>query len=410
MSAILEEIKLPSTWRWVRCQDVVDVRDGTHDTPTKTNFGIPLITSKNLTPQGLDFSNITYISEEDHQSIEKRSAVDDGDVLFAMIGTIGNPVIVKKDRRFSIKNVALFKLNKSLYYPPFFKELLNTSIIRKQLARNTKGGNQKFVSLSVLREMVIPLPPLEEQRRIAEILDRAEELRSKRRKAIAQLDTLTQAIFIEMFGDPVTNPKGWCVYELDKLVSEFRYGSSNKSQIRGKPALRIPNIIGGSIDLSDLKLVPVNPSEFERLQLIDGDILFVRTNGNPDFVGRCAVFDSSVTASSGFSSDEFIFASYLIRARLQLDKISPIFFRELMLGSNGRRELRSRSKTSAGQFNINTENLKTVPVFLPPLPLQQEFARRVEAVEKLKAAHRASLSELDALFASLQHRAFRGEL
>ena len=121
MSTILEETKLPSTWCWVRCQDIIDVRDGTHDTPTKTNFGIPLITSKNLTPEGLDFSNITYISEEDHQSIEKRSAVDDGDVLFAMIGTIGNPVIVKKERRFSIKNIALFKLNKSLYYPPFFK-------------------------------------------------------------------------------------------------------------------------------------------------------------------------------------------------------------------------------------------------------------------------------------------------
>ena len=272
------------------------------------------------------------------------------------------------------------------------------------------GANLPRLSPSALAGFEIPLPPLAEQRRIAEVLDRAEALRAKRRAALAQLDSLTQSLFLDLFGDPKANPKGWPIKTLGDLVAEFRYGSSNKSANQGKPALRIPNVAGGTIDLTNLKLVPVDVAEFERLRLRDGDLLFVRTNGNPDFVGRCAVFDSKAAATSGFAGNEFIFASYLIRARLTATNIAPVFLREYLLGDEGRRQLRSRSKTSAGQFNINTESLGAIPVPLPPTTLQREFARRVRAVEALKTAQRASLAELDALFATLQHRAFRGEL
>ena len=274
----------------------------------------------------------------------------------------------------------------------------------------TTGTSQPQIIRQNLVRVEIPLPPLAEQRRIAKVLDGAEALRAKCRAALAQLDSLTQSLFLDLFGAPSTNPKGWPAKALGELVAEFRYGTSNKSASQGKPALRIPNVAGGTIDLTDLKLVPVDLAEFERLRLRDGDLLFVRTNGNPDFVGRCAVFDSKAAAASGFEGNEFIFASYLIRARLASNVITPLFLREHFLGAEGRRQLRSRSKTSAGQFNINTESLGAIPVPLPPLPLQREFARRVLAAEKLKTAQRASLTELDALFATLQHRAFRGEL
>jgi hypothetical protein len=122
-----------------------------------------------------------------------------------------------------------------------------------------------------------------------------------------------------MFGDPVTNPKKWSLGKLVDLVSEFRYGSSNKSQPHGKPILRIPNVVDGTLNLSDLKLVPK-----------DGDILFVRTNGNPDFVGRCAVFERHLLANKAFSGSEYIFASYLIRARLIPGSVEPIFLREFL--------------------------------------------------------------------------------
>ncbi len=261
----------------------------------------------------------------------------------------------------------------------------------------TKGGAQSIP---------IPIPSLQVQRRIADILDRAEALRAKRRAALAQLDTLTQSIFLDLFGDGSLLPKA----SLSGLTAEFRYGTSNKSASDGKPALRIPNVAGGRLNLSEIKTVPVDAAEFGRLRLFDGDLLFVRTNGNPDFVGRCAVFESSAVRGAGFDGDQFIFASYLIRARLKPGIVTPIFLREFLLGQQGRQLLRAGSKTSAGQFNINTETLGGLPIPTPPMKLQQTFAHRIAAVEKLKSAQRASLSELDALFASLQHRAFRGEL
>jgi type I restriction enzyme S subunit len=197
---------------------------------------------------------------------------------------------------------------------------------------------------------------------------------------------------------------------LDELGAEFRYGTSVKSSTIGKPTLRIPNVIGGSIDLSDLKLVPVTNEEFERLRLFDGDFLFVRTNGNPDFVGRCALFDSRQILLLGLEADQFIYASYLIRARIPHEEVEPVFLRDYLLGAEGRRRLRARCKTSAGQYNINTEGLGAIAVPLPAYILQREFAERVEGVERVRAIHRTATSEIDVLFASLQHRAFRGEL
>lgn len=287
--------------------------------------------------------------------------------------------------------------------------LLTPNMVALANSRAT-GANLPRISPNSLAELKIPLPPLPEQRRIAEILDRADELRPKRRAAIAQLDSLMQSIFLDMFGDPAINPRKWSAEPFGELVEEFRYGTSKKSANEGRPALRIPNIVGGAIDLCDLKFVPVETAEFKRLQLHDGDLLFVRTNGNPDFVGRCAVFDSIAVSACKLDPSEFIFASYLIRARLAASEVTSSFLREYLSSSEGRRQLRSRCKTSAGQYNINTESLGAIHVPLPPIELQREFSRRVAGIEKLKTSHRASLAELDTLFASLQHRAFKGEL
>ncbi|MBF4354487.1 restriction endonuclease subunit S, partial [Vibrio anguillarum] len=158
---------LPSGWQWAEAGKVIDIRDGTHDSPKPVEVGIPLVTSKNLKNGKIDFSICTNISAEDHEQISKRSVVDDGDILYAMIGTIGNPVIVQGDRDFSIKNVALFKFSKSQVYNRYFYHLLGSSLVTQQLEKNARGGTQKFVSLGNIRALQIPLPPLEEQKRIA---------------------------------------------------------------------------------------------------------------------------------------------------------------------------------------------------------------------------------------------------
>lgn len=161
--------EIPDSWKWVRMSDILDVRDGTHDTPKYVNEGAPLITSKNLKKGKLDLSNIKYISEKDALKINERSKVDVGDILFAMIGTIGNPVIIDTDMLFSIKNVALFKMFSKYISNMFVYYFLLMS--ESYLDKIASGGVQKFVSLKKFRSMVIPLPPIAEQERIIAKLD-----------------------------------------------------------------------------------------------------------------------------------------------------------------------------------------------------------------------------------------------
>lgn len=170
---------IPESWKWVRFSDVLDVRDGTHDTPKYVTSGIPLVTSKNLVDGKIDFDTTKLISQEDAQAINLRSAVDDGDILFAMIGTIGNPVLVKKDREFCIKNMALFKaINKDLFDMKYLLLFLQNE--QHVMKKKASGGVQSFVSLKFLRNYLLPLPPLAEQKRIVakleEILPMCERL------------------------------------------------------------------------------------------------------------------------------------------------------------------------------------------------------------------------------------------
>ncbi len=182
-----KRFSIPNSWEWVRLQDVLDVRDGTHDSPKYVDEGMPLVTSKNLSPSGLNLSKVNYISEKDHIEISKRSKVDIGDVLFAMIGTIGNPVIIEEEPCFSIKNVALFKHYKTgLIYSRFLHSYL--VFATENMKHNASGAVQNFVSLGYLRNYPMPLPPLEEQKRIVEkveaLISLCDELENKLSAAI----------------------------------------------------------------------------------------------------------------------------------------------------------------------------------------------------------------------------------
>ena len=162
---------IPENWCWCRLSEYLDIRDGTHDSPKFYDNGIPFVTSKNLNDGILDFSTCKYITEEDHKKFSARSFVEDGDILFAMIGSIGNPVIVKKKFDFSFKNMALFKrytkektdMKYIFYY---------LSYIQFELKRIATGGVQSFIGLGTFREMLFPLPPLAEQKRIVAAIEK----------------------------------------------------------------------------------------------------------------------------------------------------------------------------------------------------------------------------------------------
>lgn len=157
-------------WEEKKLGDVYDVRDGTHDSPKYQEKGYPLVTSKNLKNNSISFDKIKYISAFDYTNINKRSKVNIGDVLFAMIGTIGNPVVITEEPKYAIKNVALFKIS-SNQNSWFLKYYLDSSFVFQKMVIEAKGTTQKFVGLGYLRNFPIKLPTLPEQKQIVQKLD-----------------------------------------------------------------------------------------------------------------------------------------------------------------------------------------------------------------------------------------------
>ncbi len=260
--------------------------------------------------------------------------------------------------------------------------------------------NQATVARDSLLGLQIPLPPLPEQRRIAEVLDRAEALRAKRRAALAELDALPQAIFLEMFGDrPVkTVPLSQC--------SEVVSGIAKGRKLTGRttvhaPYLRVANVQAGYLDLCEIKTIEALPNEVIELQLQPGDVVLTE-GGDFDKLGRGAMWEGQL--------EHCIHQNHVFRVRVDRDQLLPRFFNDYLLTAAARGYFLKCAKRTTNLASINLTQLRGLPVPLPPLPVQQAFAGRVAAVEQLRSSHRKSLATLDELFASLQHRAFRGEL
>lgn len=165
-------------WEEKKLGDIYDVRDGTHDSPKYQSEGYALITSKNLKKDELDYRKVKFISVKDYENINKRSRVDKGDVLFAMIGTIGNPVVIKTDPDFAIKNVALFKIPKD-QNSYFLKYFLDSKFVIEKMMSEAKGTTQKFVGLGYLRDFKIKIPNKLEQEKIVKKLDQLSEQTKK---------------------------------------------------------------------------------------------------------------------------------------------------------------------------------------------------------------------------------------
>jgi type I restriction enzyme S subunit len=337
------------------------------------------------------------------------TSFQEGDVLFAKITPCmenGKCAIAKNlFNRIGFGSTEFHVIRtKDRVIPEWVYYYLRQEVVRKEAGRNMTGSaGQKRVPSKFLAETLIPLPPLDEQKRIAAILTKADRLRRLRRYARELSDGYLGSVFLEMFGDPVSNPMGWEVKTLSDLKTRFAYGTNAKCyyESEGLPVFRIPNVLGQKIDLSDLKYAVLPKKEAEKLLLVPGDLIFVRTNGNPDYVGRCAVFDLDA---------QYLYASYLIRARLNLEKINPWFLETYLRTESGRRAMSPYIRTTAGQSNIGMEGLGQIPVPLPPLPLQEKYAQIVHRFERLRAQHREAERQAEHLFQTLLHRAFRGEL
>lgn len=406
--------KIPSNWCWLYSNFVVDVRDGTHDTPKYISEGYPLITSKNLKNNNIDFDKVNYISKEDYEKINLRSKVDIGDVLFSMIGTIGNPVLIKGQTNYAIKNVALFK-DINLINMTFFRFYLETKFVIDKMKKEAKGSTQKFVSLKYLRNFPICYPSLEEQKRIVNRieslfakLDRAKELIEN---TLAQFEQNKMAILHKAFTGELTakwrkenniDLSSWQEKTVDELCTSLKYGTSKKSNPEGSVVvLRMGNLQNGEIDWSNLMYTD-DKDDIEKYLLKKGDVLFNRTN-SPELVGKTSIYRGEYPA---------IYAGYLIKLDYGKDIIGE-YLNYMMNSTKAKHYCYTVKTDGVSQSNINAKKIGAFEIPVPTIEEQQEIVnildRLLAKYNKIKNLEQ-QLEKIELLKKAILAKAFRGEL
>ena len=372
--------------------------------PSEEDFvdaGIPFINAGHLRMGEVDFSDMNHISESSFNRLGS-GKTKHNDILYCLRGSLGKTAIVRRNGNAAIASSLVIIRPSDNCSVGYLYHFLTSPFGHAEVRKFDNGSSQPNLSANSVKSYLLPLPPLAEQRRIAEVLDRAEALRAKRRAALAQLDSLTQSLFLDLFGDPATNPKGFPRKPLASLVrgdDTINYGVVQPGDDfdEGVPLVRVGDLIEGKVRHSNLKrIAPSIEAAYKRSRL-RGDEILVSCVGS---IGVVALADESVK--------DFNIARAVARIRLA-ETTDRVFMAAYLCTDFVQRYFTSELRT-VSQPTLNIKQIAETTVVLPPIPLQREFARRVTAVEALRTAHRKSLAELDALFAALQDRAFRGEL
>lgn len=390
----------------VKLGDVCDVRDGTHDSPKYIERGFPLITSKNLSSGNISLNNVNYISELDFIKINERSLVHDGDILMPMIGTIGNPVIVNKTFDFAIKNVALIKCHeKEQVYNKFISYVLSSNQFERYIDQENRGGTQKFISLSNIRKFQFSLPSIEEQKKIAEILDKANNIINLRKEQIMKLELLIKSRFVELFGSPETNPFGWEETTVGKYLNILTDYHSNGSYETLRDNVTLLDEQGYALMVRTTDLEKANFEE---------DVKYIDEHAYNHLV-KSKVFGGEIIINKIGSAGKVYLMPCLNRPvslamnqfllRFDERKVNHIFIYYLLMTPFCESKIRDRVRGAVTK-TLTKDAVREVEIYVPPLDLQNQFATFVQKVDKLKASVQKSLNETQILFDSLMQQYF----
>lgn len=251
----------------------------------------------------------------------------------------------------------------------------------------------------------IPLPPLHEQDRIVEILDQADSLRQQRRQASELSQRILPALFQEMFGDLRRNPNGWDTTdlgELTEIVSGITKGRrTNESNLREVAYLSVVNVQDGHLRMDNVKVIEASEAEIRRYQLRPDDLMLTE-GGDPDKLGRGALWSGEI--------GECIHQNHVFRVRTASPRILPLFLSTLTASEYGKAYFFSVAKKTTGIASINKRQLSAFPVVIPPIDLQQKFAKALVVLNTSIATQATSAATLETLFQTLLHRTFDGSL
>jgi type I restriction enzyme S subunit len=406
-------MNLPKTWSLVALGDIAAhekgaIRRGPFGGSLKKEIfvesGFKVYEQQNAIKDDFQIGNY-FIDEDKFREMEGFN-VKPHDLIISCAGTIGKVAIVPYEALPGVINQALMRIrpNPEIILCRYLKWLLESPKYQRDIFGKSAGSALKnLAAISEIKKCKIPLPPLEEQRRIAAILDKADGVRRKHKEAIRLTEELLKSTFLEMFGDPVTNPKGWEIVKLGSLVvGQLNNGIFKKNHEYGgdTPVVWVKELFSGyTIDCSESRTLTPTDEEVKKFGLTKGDILFCRSSLNREGIGFNNVFDGM-----DFSA---LFECHIIRVSLNQRKVNSIFLNYLLRFPGLRKQIIAKANTVT-MSTIGQSEIKKIEFYLPPKELQDKF----EIFLRKIATNRTKLEnkESENLFNSLLQRAFRGEL
>jgi len=401
---------IPVDWEVVKLGEVCDVRDGTHDSPKYQESGVPFITSKHLTNQGIDFTEANHISQSDHLNFSKRSLVENGDILFGMIGTIGKPLIVNYDFEFSIKNVALLKfVDNTQLLNVFTLNLLKSKMIDKQFSKLGNGGVQSFIALGMIRSLKIPLPPLKEQDKIADILTTADDKIEAIASQIQKAETLKKGLLQKLLSEGIGHtefkdselgriPVGWEVLPLSSVCRKIIGG--------GTPSKEIAEYwVQGTIPWATVK-------DMDNSKYLHTAQDFITTIGLDNSSANLIPANSIITATRMGIGRFFINTVDMainqdLKALIVDEKHHQDFVFWSLLSKSEMLESMGTGTTVKG---IKLEELRKVKFAIPPLTEQKQIATILSTADEKLEVLRAKKEKYETLKQGLMQKLLTGEV
>lgn len=380
------------------------IRNGASIKQTDGAGGLPITRIETISSRQVDRNKFGYAGIKDIDKY-REYILQDGDILMSHINSekhLGKVALYKKQGDEKIihgMNLLMLRANETLVYPPFATYYFETNMFLNQIQRITKKSvNQASFTVTALKEIEMQLPPLEEQRRIAALLDKVGDLIAKRGAQLDKLDLLVKARFVEMFGDPVINPYGWDTSDLINL-GECKNGMNFHTDDSGVVihCLGVGDFKDLSLieDTSKLPTISLNEMPSDDYLLANGDIVFVRSNGNKALVGRSvAVYPNDIPTT---------FSGFCIRFRIQNPAILPSYLLRVLKTDSMRKKMAGRG---ANIQNLNQKILAELRIPIPGLALQEEYELFIKKIDKSKLTVQRSLDKLETLKKALMQQYF----
>lgn len=393
-------------WEMVRLGDVFDIGSSKRVFQSEwRDSGVPFYRAREIVKLACDgyVDNELFIDETMYDDYARKYGIpSEGDIMVTGVGTLGVCYIVKSSDRFYFKdgNILWFKKRVPVN-SKYIISLFDTSYIKEQIQRNSSGTTVGTFTISTANKIQIPFPPLSVQEKIADVLDRASTLIEKRKTQIEKLDLLVKSQFVEMFGDPVTNPKGWEIKKLGAVTSKITDGVHQKPVYTnsGVPFISVVNLNKGFLNFSDCKFV----SEEDYTKMTKsvspeyGDVLYTKvgaTYGIPAFVDTREKFCLYVSVSLIKPIHEQINARFLA-----LSMAMPYI----------KYQADKRIK-GIGVPDLHLNQIREFDICVPPQEEQEIFLHFVQQVEAQKSLLQQSLAKLEQNYKSLIQKCFRGEI